>query len=137
MFAPSLNKRPLIYGILCLYQYLKEETNCHLAWISPDYFESFLLPRIKNDSKQSDEIKANCRRKCFFFCQTNFDFTGNEFVSMGWWNLRLTVNILAFYGQQLLFRPVMLTDTWTKSDGFKILKLGSIFVEKPFLRTVV
>lgn len=30
---------------------------------------------------------------------------------MGWWNLRLTVNILAFYGQQLLFRPVMLTDT--------------------------
>ena len=30
---------------------------------------------------------------------------------MGWWNLRLTVNILAFYGQQSLFRPVMLTDT--------------------------
>ena len=50
--------------------------------------------------------------KCFFcFCQTNFDFTGNEFVSMGWWNLRLTVSILAFYGQQSLFLPVMLTDT--------------------------
>ena len=56
MFAPSLNKRPLIYGILCLYQYLKEETNCHLAWISSDFFESLLLPWGENDSKQLDEI---------------------------------------------------------------------------------
>ena len=35
-----------------------------LAWISSDYFESLLLPRLlrgENDSKQSDEIRANAR----------------------------------------------------------------------------
>ena len=39
---------------------IEEKTVC-LAWISSDYFESFLLPQLlrgENDSKQSDEFQV-------------------------------------------------------------------------------
>ena len=53
-----------------------------LAWISPDYFESLLLPQLRgeNDSKQSDEFQATLplnSKKYSFLMSTDeiiFDF---------------------------------------------------------------
>ena len=77
LLAPSLNNE-VNDVTLCLYQYLKEETNYRLAWISTDYFESLLLPRGENDSKQSDDIKANCHRKFFLFVKKTLTLVGTS-----------------------------------------------------------
>ena len=45
MFAPSLNKRPLIHdGTHCLYQNMKEETKCHRKWYFFDVKQALALP---------------------------------------------------------------------------------------------
>ena len=55
----------LRYNVICSFVAQLKSIWCsvRVAWISSDYFESSLLPQLReeNDSKHSDEIQASVR----------------------------------------------------------------------------